>query len=109
MRRVLPKAEFDSWLQKFLPQLYDPKFEWQPGQVSDRTDGKLVHLDGVNFSRAWVLYGLANSGVGNVEKIEQIAGEHMQFSIANIVDGDYAGEHWLASFAVYALLESGDE
>jgi len=104
MSRVLEKKEFDQWLRQFLPQLYDPNFKLATGQVSDRTDGKLVHLDGVNFSRAWVLYGLANKGFGHKTNIENIANQHVDFSIRNVVDGDYAGEHWLASFALYALI-----
>lgn len=105
MRRVLGKEKFGPWFQQFLPQMYEENFQWRPGQVSDRSDGKLVHLDGVNFSRAWVLYGLANAGAGNEAMLRRVANEHMQFSLPNIVDGDYSGEHWLASFAVYALLE----
>jgi len=108
MSRVLGENEFDNWLQKFLPQLYDPSFNLSTGQVSDRSDGKLVHLDGVNFSRAWVLYGLASKGFGQEENLIQIANEHVNFSIGNVVDGDYAGEHWLASFALYALICSDD-
>ena len=108
MRRVLPLAEFSEWFEKFLPQLSDPNFTWEPGQVTDRSDGKLVHLDGLNFSRAWVLYGLTKQEVGNKNRIISIANEHMEFSLPNVVDGDYAGEHWLASFALWALI-SGEE
>ncbi len=108
MRRVLSREDFASWLKKFLPQLFDAKFTWKPGQVSDRSDGKLVHLDGLNFSRAWVLYGLAKQGVGNQNTMVSIANAHMKFSLPNVVDGDYAGEHWLASFALWALI-SGEE
>ncbi len=104
MSRVLEKKEFERWLRDFLPQLYDENFSLEPGQVSDRTDGKLVHLDGVNFSRAWVLYGLSKKGFGNENVIKSIANNHVNFSIGNVVDGDYAGEHWLASFALYALI-----
>ena len=109
MRRVLPAGEFDNWLKAFLPQLYQADFQWAPGQVTDRSDGKLVHLDGVNFSRAWVLYALAKSGAAHSAQMQKIANEHMQFSLPNIVDGDYAGEHWLASFAVYALISAENE
>ncbi|MGB5462377.1 MAG: DUF2891 domain-containing protein, partial [Aureibaculum sp.] len=59
MKRVLTMDQFRSWIDAFLPQLKDPYFELAPGIVSDRTDGKLVHLDGVNFSRAWSLNKIA--------------------------------------------------
>ena len=102
MRRVLPPAEFKSWLKDFLPGLSDPAFAMPPGRVSDRTDGKLVHLDGVNFSRAWCLYGLANS-LPEYGHLKDVAEEHLRYSLPSIVDGGYEGEHWLASFALYAL------
>ena len=51
--------QFLAWVREFLPQLFDPEFELIPAEVIDRTDGKLVHLDGLNFSRAWCLYNLA--------------------------------------------------
>jgi len=60
MQRVLPKQQFLTWLDDFMPQLADPGYSLAVGKVSDRTDGKLVHLDGLNFSRAWNLYALAN-------------------------------------------------
>jgi hypothetical protein len=103
MRRILPKAEFELWLKKFLPQLYKKEFALAPGKVSDRTDGKLVHLDGLNFSRAWCLHGLATSDK-KFTHLEKIAEAHLAHSLPAIVDGDYMGEHWLASFAVLALL-----
>ena len=109
MRRVLEPQAFSAWLKEFLPQAFSDDFAWAPGQVTDRSDGKLVHLDGVNFSRAWVLYALAKSGAGNANQLRTIANQHMDFSLPNIVDGDYAGEHWLASFAVYALISAEDE
>jgi hypothetical protein len=108
MRRVLPKTEFESWLKRFLPQLYKKKFTLAVGKVSDRSDGKLVHLDGLNFSRAWCLYGLARSDK-KFAHLQAIADAHLAHSLPSIVDGDYMGEHWLASFAVLALLERDKE
>lgn len=102
MRKVLPKDEFMTWLRQFHPAIFDPKFALEPGKVLDRTDGKLVHLDGLNFSRAWCLYDLANSDP-KLEHLRAIADAHLDFSLPNITDGDYMGEHWLASFACYAL------
>jgi len=97
MRKVLDTSSFDLWLKKFLPSLSEGDLALSPGRVADRSDGKLVHLDGVNFSRAWCLYHLTSYPI-----CIQKADEHMTYSLGNIVDGDYAGEHWLASFALYA-------
>jgi len=102
MRRVLSKDEFIPWLASFMPSLSQKDFELKPGQIIDRTDGNLVHLDGLNFSRAWCLLGIANK-FPEYRHLKKTAYEHIQYSLPNIVDGDYSGEHWLASFAVYAL------
>lgn len=103
MRKVLNKDEFAVWLNGFLPQLADKNYHLAPGIVSDRTDGKLVHLDGVNFSRAWCLYDIAETSE-NYHHLRNLANEHIAYSLGNITDGDYMGEHWLASFALYALM-----
>ncbi len=104
MRRVLSKKEFIEWFGTYLPQVMSSKFNLEVGKVSDRKDGKFVHLDGLNFSRAWCLYGISK-----VDKryahLRKIADEHLAYSIPFVVDGNYMGEHWLASFALYALLE----
>lgn len=105
MRRVLSKEEFKSWVSAFLPQLSDPEFIMEPGVVSDREDGLLVHLDGLNFSRAWCLYGVANN-FEEYKHLRKLADDHIRFSLPSMVDGAYEGEHWLASFALYALNES---
>lgn len=106
MRRVLPEREFASWLKAFLPQLADRKFSLAPGIVSDRRDGKLVHLDGLNFSRARCLYGLAQrKGYGH---LRAIADTHLKHSLAAVSGGNYEGEHWLATFAVLALCSAGN-
>lgn len=107
MRRILPADEFAGWLEKFLPDLFDPAFCLEPAKVYDRTDGKLVHLDGLNFSRAWCLYGLASRS-DELHHLTMIADDHLAFSLGSVVDGSYAGEHWLASFAVYALDQAPD-
>jgi len=98
MRKVLPKNEFKIWSKEFLPGLFDQTLKLEPGKINDRSDGKLVHLDGLNFSRAWCLYSVKTSPY-----ITNIADEHLKFSLDNITDGDYAGQHWLASFALYAF------
>ena len=102
MRRVLEEKEFHSWLRRFLPKMRKKKFNLNVGVVSDRTDGKLVHLDGLNFTRAWVLYGLANQ-YPRYAHLKNIANKHMQYSLPNLVSDSYEGGHWLGSFAIYAL------
>lgn len=107
MRRILPKDEFETWLNKFLPQLANKDFTLAQGKVSDRTDGKLVHLDGVNFSRAWCLYGIANQYPAYAH-LKNVANEHINYSLPSIVDDNYEGTHWLGSFAIYALNTAAD-
>lgn len=103
MRRVLSKDEFKKWLKAFAPQLFNKKFILIPGLVSDRSDGHLVHLDGLNFSRAWCIYGITKT-LPELGHLNKVADLHIETSLPNIVDGDYMGEHWLASFALLALL-----
>ena len=98
MRKVLSEGEFKKWSLAFLPALFNQNLSLIPGQVSDRSDGHLVHLDGVNFSRAWCLYPLKD----NVNTYN-LATEHLDYSLSKITDGDYAGQHWLGSFALYAF------
>ncbi|MDH5365912.1 MAG: DUF2891 domain-containing protein [Cyclobacteriaceae bacterium] len=107
MRRILPKEEFKVWLQSFMPQLQSVDFVLETGKVSDRTDGKLVHLDGVNFSRAWCLYGIAND-FPEYTHLKKVANKHINYSLPSIVDDNYEGTHWLGSFAIYALNTAGN-
>ena len=90
-----------------MPQIFNPKFDVKPALVLDRTDGHLVHLDGLNFSRAWIFYGLAHQYPKEFKHLNSLADKHLKHSLPTIVDGYYAGEHWLASFAIYALSERG--
>lgn len=99
MRKVLSNEEFSEWSTLFLPQLSEPDFSLEPAEVRDRSDGKLVHLDGLNFSRAWCLYGLHSDNPAVVNT----ANQHLNYSLNKITDGNYSGEHWLASFALYAF------
>lgn len=105
MQRILPKKEFLTWLKKFAQNLFKKNFKWEVGRVSDRTDGHLVHLDGLNFSRAWNFYYLINQYPKEFNHLKPIADYHFQFSLPSIVDGNYEGEHWLASFALRAFEE----
>ncbi|MEO1032846.1 MAG: DUF2891 domain-containing protein [Bacteroidota bacterium] len=102
MKRVLPKAEFELWIAEFLPQLQSKTFQMETGKVSDRTDGKLVHLDGVNFSRAWSLNYIAK-GLPDYAHLKNLANQHINYSLPSIIGDSYEGGHWLGSFAIYAL------
>ncbi|MGH2623245.1 MAG: DUF2891 domain-containing protein [Sphingobacterium sp.] len=103
MWRILPTKAYQQWIEKFLPSLFTGEATLQPGTVSDRTDGKLVHLDGLNLSRAWCLYGIAHHTKENKAFLIKLANEHLLAALPHVASGDYMGEHWLASFAVYAL------
>ncbi len=108
MRRVLSPAEFRGWFQKFLPGASrgEPKALFTPATVTDRTDPQLVHLDGLNLSRAWGMRNIAAAlppGERERTMLESSADRHAQSAIEHVSSGDYAGEHWLASFAVYLL------
>lgn len=103
MRRVLPEQDFLKWINTFLPQLSKQNFTLEPGKVGDREDGKLVHLDGLNFSRAWVMYGLAKQHPKTFLHLNTIANQHIEYSYENLVGDSYEGGHWLGSFAIYAL------
>lgn len=105
MQRVLPKEDFKTWANSFLPSLSNKDFDLSLAKVSDRTDGHLVHLDGLNFSRAWVLYRMVYVFPEEYGHLKTLADEHLAFSLPAITDGNYEGEHWLASFALYALTE----
>jgi len=108
MRRVMNKSEFTRWFQRFLPGLgsNQPKSLVQPAIVTDRTDPKLVHLDGLNLSRAWCMRSIAAALPRNDparKVLARSATAHAQAALPYISSGNYEGEHWLASFAVYLL------
>ena len=108
MRRVLKAAGFRRWFYRFLPGLTrgEPKTLLRPAVVTDRTDPKLVHLDGLNLSRAWCMRSIAAALPRNdpARKLfAESARLHARDALAHVASGDYAGEHWLASFAVYML------
>lgn len=103
MWRILPEAEYKVWLKRFLPGLFRQEPLFHIATVNDRTDGKLVHLDGLNLSRAWCLYGIARHAGDRAPAIRELASRHLRAALPHVASGDYAGEHWLATFAVYAL------
>lgn len=108
MRRVLKGDQYREWFRRFLPGLIrgEPDSLLKPAVVTDRSDPKLVHLDGLNLSRAWCMRSIASTLPADdpVRRIlADAATSHARDALANITSGDYAGEHWLASFAVYML------
>lgn len=112
MRRVLTGVEFSAWLGAFLPQIpMDGSADWlAPGVVLDASDGKLVHLDGVNLSRAWALEGIASAlpeGDPRIASLLASAALHRETGIAAVSDEHYSGSHWLASFATYLTTQRG--
>jgi len=114
MRRVLPEKEFSAWLKGFFPGLVDGDLGnlQAPTEVSDVTDGRIVHLAGLNLTRAWTLRGIARalpSGDGWVQVLEKAVETHARAGLSYVFSGHYEGEHWLASFAVYLLTDSGLE
>jgi hypothetical protein len=103
MRRVLAPKDFHKWATAFLPGLKQGIINLEIGLVSDRTDGKLVHIDGLNLSRAWVLYGLVAQYPEEYGTLTELADAHLTNTMPNLVADDYEGGHWLGSFAIYAL------
>jgi hypothetical protein len=120
MRRILPPTEFAAWLSSFLPQLnarsaspagQADSASWLPVAIAtDRKDPQLVHLDGLNLSRAWMLEGIAAAlpvGDARIALLHAAARAHCQAGLAAISDQHYEGGHWLGSFAVYLVTRRG--
>ncbi len=112
MRRILPPGQFARWLDRFLPEIpTDGGAEWLPvGVVTDRADGKLAHLDGLNLSRAWMLQGIL-SGLPEDDPrrpaLEAAADVHAKAGLASVTGEHYEGGHWLGSFATYLVTGKG--
>lgn len=112
MRRVMPQADYAAWLGTFLPQIpVDGSGDWlTPGEVRDPTDGKLVHLDGVNLSRAWAMEGIASAlpdGDARVRALLAASKAHATSGLAAVSADNYEGSHWLGSFATYLTTRRG--
>jgi len=106
MRRVLSKPDFLQWFNNWISTAGLQHLTQLP-VVSDRTDLQIVHLDGLCFSRSWCMKGIASLLPANDKRKQlllQSAIKHLNASLPNIASGSYGGEHWLASFAVYALV-----
>ena len=105
MRRCQSEAAFADWFAAFLPRVAsrEPATLFTPATVSDRSDGKIAHLDGLNLSRAWCWRGIAPA-LPPAERAGALAAadDHLATALPHIA-GDYMGEHWLASFALLTL------
>jgi hypothetical protein len=112
MRRILPPARFASWLSRFMPAIPRTRSaRWlAPGVVTDRSDPRLAHIDGLNLSRAWMLEGIA-SGLpatdARVAGLRSAAAAHRAAALPAVTGEHYAGGHWLGTFATYLLTERG--
>lgn len=104
MSRVLSPAKYRRWLRRFLPGLFEgkPSPLMAPPRVFDRNDPRQVHLDGLCLSRAWALDRIAFS-LPRSANIRRAADRNARAGLARVSSGDYGGEHWLASFALYLL------
>lgn len=108
MSKILPREDFVKWFDRFMPGLGygDQNMLIYPAEAPDRADEKGVHLDGLNLSRAWCMLQIAKS----LDKdhpdrniLFNAAHRHLQTTLPHVASGEYVGEHWLASFAIYAL------
>ena len=112
MRRVLEPEAFAAWLTLFLPEIpVTESSSWLPiGVVTDRTDGKLAHLDGLNISRAWMLEGI-KAGLPDDDTrrdaLQAAADVHRMSGLASVTGEHYEGGHWLGSFATYLVTQKG--
>jgi hypothetical protein len=110
MHRVLPAGDFSVWLDEFLPELArgEPAALFLPAEVSDRSDPYLVHLDGLNLSRAWCYRGIAMAlppADARIPVLDDAYRRHVVAGNAGLAGGSYMGEHWLATFAALALTD----
>ena len=114
MRRVMSKEEYGEWLTDFFPLLTSTSNNWlQPATVTDKSDGKLAHLDGLNISRAWMIEGIISaleSGDPRVGALQNVMQAHRDAGLnAVLEDMHYMGSHWLGSFASYLETSRGVE
>ena len=108
MRRVFDRTTFAEWLAAFLPGFAagEPRTLFAPADVADRTDAQLVHLDGLNLSRAWCMRGIAAAlpdGDPRIAVARAAAEVHVAAGWRGMASEAFVGAHWLASFAVLAL------
>jgi hypothetical protein len=105
MRRVLPPKAYAEWLTKFMPRM-----TLRPAVVTDPSDPKLAHLDGLNLSRAWMLDGIASGlpkGDARIKQLREASKAHADAGLASVTGEHYEGGHWLGSFATYLVTRRG--
>jgi hypothetical protein len=105
MRRVMPAAEYAKWLTRFMP-----KMTLTPAIVTDPSDPKLAHLDGLNLSRAWMLEGIASGLPKNDARVATLLAAskaHADAGLKSVTGEHYEGGHWLGSFATYLVTQRG--
>jgi hypothetical protein len=112
MRRVMSPQAYAQWLRGFLPRIpEDGSANWLPlARITDRSDGKLAHLDGLHLSRAWALRGMASGLPGDDKRLaalESAAQRQGEAGLAAVTGEHYEGGHWLASFATYLITRRG--
>ena len=112
MRRIMTDDEYSAWLTVFMPGIpTSDTGDWLPiAVVTDPSDGKLAHLDGLNISRAWMLEGMAGglpSGDSRKAALLNAAAVHRQSGLASVTGEHYEGGHWLGSFATYLQTSRG--
>jgi Protein of unknown function (DUF2891) len=112
MRRILPAREYGQWLRRFLPVIpASSKKPWlAPAEVTDRSDPKLAHLDGLNLSRSWMLLGIASGlppGDRRIDALNAAAEAHAAAALPAVTGEHYEGGHWLGTFAVYLTTRAG--
>ena len=105
MTEIRPQPTFAPWFQTLVVENGWLERDCRPVNVSDRSDGKIAHLDGLNLSRAWCLRVIADAldDQGTRKALIDLAGAHLEAALPHVA-GDYMGEHWLASFAILALI-----
>jgi hypothetical protein len=112
VRRLLDTQQFGRWLAAFLPAIpTNPRTQWlPPGVVTDRSDPKLAHIDGLNLSRAWMLEGIAHGLARNDRRVPALlaaAAVHREAALPAVTGEHYEGGHWLGTFAVYLTSQAG--
>jgi hypothetical protein len=111
MRRALAPQAFAAWLSEFLPQIPRKDAAWlTPAVVTDRSDPKLAHIDGLNLSRAWMLEGIAQ-GLPPTDPrrpaLLSASRQHAEAALPFVTGEHYEGGHWLGTFAVYLASDAG--
>ena len=77
-----------------------------PVTCLDPSDGKLSHLIGLNLDRARCLKRLADIlGPEHpvTPRLRNLARSHRAAGLPGVCSGHWAGDHWLATFAVRLL------